>query len=79
MDSGVPVIASVECRSQLSWRDGIRLAVEHMADLVGIFSMHTIQRQTGETLGQSDVQSIHFLAASEIVICTTIRQILLML
>src|SRR5437773_921412 len=67
MNGRMPVIASVECWSQFSWRAGIGITIEKVADLVGIFPMHAVERQTGKTLGQPNVKSIHFLATSEIV------------
>src|SRR5579859_4004813 len=59
MHGGMPVIASVECRSQLSRSCGISVAVEKVADLVGILPMHTTERQAGKTLGQPYGKSFH--------------------
>ena len=52
----MPVIASEECRRQLARRRDICIAVQSVAHVIGIFLIHTGQRQIGEALGSAGVE-----------------------
>src|SRR5207244_6842280 len=53
----VPVVTTTECGRQFSWRRHIRVAVEHVAELVRIFFVHAREREFGEALRRFCVES----------------------
>src|SRR5512133_3407657 len=57
MHGRMPVVAAVECGSELPWRSYICIAVQRMTNLVGIFLVHTRECQTRESLSSLDVKT----------------------
>src|SRR5436190_5466404 len=53
----MPVVAPVECGSQLSWRSHVCIAVQSMANLVRIFLVDTRECQIRESLSSLDVKT----------------------
>src|SRR2546422_5478509 len=53
----VPVETATKCRRQFSRRRHVRIAVEHVTDLVWIFFVHAREREFGEALRRSCVES----------------------
>src|SRR5438270_2793864 len=52
----MPVIAAEERRRKLARRSNVRIAVQSVADLVGILLANTRQRKFGKTLSRMDVE-----------------------
>ena len=56
---GVPVEAAVKGRRELARRRDVGIAVEHVADLVGIFLVNAGESERGETFGGGEREIGH--------------------
>jgi hypothetical protein len=53
----VPVVATVESRSEFSWWCDIRIAVQAVTDFVRIFFVDACEGEVGKPLSRSNVKS----------------------
>ena len=54
----MPVVAAAKRGCQFSWRGDIGVAIENMADLVGIFLVDARQCQLCKTFGSMSIKGI---------------------
>src|SRR5487761_616868 len=55
----VPIVTAVESRMQLTRRHGIRIAIQHMRDVIRIFPRHVLQCHACEPRSRLLIQASH--------------------